>query len=204
MARGKEEFEARKERLNSFGKDLAKRAKSKCELCAESKSLAVYEVAPIPEEAEFDRCLMICDDCKNQVENLDKLEVNYWHCLNETAWSEVPAVQVVVWRLLEALKTESWAQDLQEQIYLDEETLDWAENDGTNKKSIHFDSNNAPLFEGDTVHVIKDLEVRGAGFVAKRGTVVKGIHLCTNPEHIEGRVNKTKIVLKTCFLKKVN
>ena len=49
---------------------------------------------------------------------------------------------------------------------------------------------------------VKDLEVKGAGFVAKRGTAVKNIHLCSNPEHIEARVNKMKIVLKTCFLKK--
>ena len=52
--------------------------------------------------------------------------------------------------------------------------------------------------------LIKDLDVKGAGFTAKRGTVVKNIIVGDDPEHIEGRVNKTKIYLKTCFLKKVN
>ena len=64
--------------------------------------------------------------------------------------------------------------------------------------------NGVELQEGDSVCVIKDLDVRGASFTAKRGTIVKNIHLTSNPEHIEGRVNKTKLVLKTCFMKKVN
>ena len=50
--------------------------------------------------------------------------------------------------------------------------------------------------------IIKDLEVKGAGFTAKRGTVVKNIALTDNPEQIEGRVNGTRIVLLSCFLKK--
>ncbi|MDO7667525.1 MAG: PhnA domain-containing protein, partial [Pseudomonadota bacterium] len=37
---------------------------------------------------------------------------------------------------------------------------------------------------------------------AKRGTLVKAISLTDNPEHIEGRVNGTRIVLLTKFLKK--
>lgn len=39
--------------------------------------------------------------------------------------------------------------------------------------------------------------------MAKRGTLVKGIRLTDDPEHVEGRVNKVAIVLKTRFLKKV-
>jgi len=52
--------------------------------------------------------------------------------------------------------------------------------------------------------LIKDLDVKGAGFTAKRGTAVRNISLTSNPEHIEGRVNGTRIVLLTCFLKKSN
>ena len=64
------------------------------------------------------------------------------------------------------------------------------------------DSNGAPLADGDSVTLIKDLDVKGTSFVAKRGTLVKGVRLTDNPEHVEGRVNKVSIVLKTCFLKK--
>ena len=203
MAKGKDEFEARKAIVSQFGKDLARRCKSQCELCGESTSLEIYEVPPVA-DPEFAKCAMICEVCKKQLEKPESINVNHWHCLNETAWTEEPAVQVLVWRMLNHLKAQGWAQDLKDQLYLEEEVIEWAEDDGTNKKATHFDSNNDPLFEGDSVHVIKDLEVRGAGFTAKRGAAVKNIHLCSNPEHIEGRVNGTKIVLKTCFLKKSN
>ncbi|MBD0414744.1 alkylphosphonate utilization protein [Oryzicola mucosus] len=65
------------------------------------------------------------------------------------------------------------------------------------------DSNGTILKEGDTVHVIKDLKVKGSSTVLKRGTVIRGIHLTDNPDEIEGRTDKVKgLVLKTMFLKK--
>lgn len=64
------------------------------------------------------------------------------------------------------------------------------------------DSNGNALADGDTVTLIKDLDVKGMNFTAKRGTVVKNITLTSNPEHIEGKVNGTTIVLVTRFLKK--
>lgn len=65
------------------------------------------------------------------------------------------------------------------------------------------DSNGTLLQEGDSVHVIKDLKVKGSSAVIKRGKVVKNISLTSNPEEVEGRVDKVQMVLKTCFLKKV-
>jgi protein PhnA len=64
------------------------------------------------------------------------------------------------------------------------------------------DSNGAELSEGDSVTLIKDLDVKGTSFVAKRGTLVSRIRLTDNPEHVEGKVNGITIVLKTVFLKK--
>ena len=64
------------------------------------------------------------------------------------------------------------------------------------------DSNGNLLSEGDTVTVIKDLKVRGSSGIIKRGTVVKNIRLTDDPGEIEGRVEKTHMVLKTEFLKK--
>lgn len=66
------------------------------------------------------------------------------------------------------------------------------------------DSNGAILKEGDTVQVIKDLNVKGAGAVLKRGTTIKNIHLTDSDSEIECRTDKIKgLVLKTCFLKKI-
>lgn len=64
------------------------------------------------------------------------------------------------------------------------------------------DSNGNLLNEGDSVTIIKDLKVKGSSMVLKRGTLVKGIRLTNNAEEIEGRVQKSMMVLKACFLKK--
>jgi protein PhnA len=64
------------------------------------------------------------------------------------------------------------------------------------------DSNGTLLAEGDSVHIIKDLKVKGSSSVIKRGTIVKNIRLTDSEEEIEGRVEKTTMVLKTMFLKK--
>jgi len=64
------------------------------------------------------------------------------------------------------------------------------------------DSNGALLNEGDNVTVIKDLKVKGSSSVIKRGTVVRKIRLTENEDEVEGRVEKTVMVLKTIYLKK--
>lgn len=65
------------------------------------------------------------------------------------------------------------------------------------------DSNGNLLNEGDSVQIIKDLKVKGSSSVLKRGTMVKNIRLTDDDTHIEGRVEKVMMVLKTEFLKKV-
>ena len=64
------------------------------------------------------------------------------------------------------------------------------------------DSNGNPLNEGDSVHVIKDLKVKGSSIMLKRGKVFKNIHLTDNEEEVECREGRSTLVLKTCFLKK--
>ena len=64
------------------------------------------------------------------------------------------------------------------------------------------DSNGAVLKDGDSVTVIKDLKVRGSSSVIKRGTMVRGIRLTDDAAEIEGKVEKSMMVLRTEFLKK--
>jgi protein PhnA len=93
-------------------------------------------------------------------------------------------------------------------LYLDDETLAWAQADGdgqTDDAVKHLDSNGAVLSAGDTVTLIKDLNVKGANFTAKRGTAVRKISLVAdNPKQIEGRVEGQQIVILTEFVKKSN
>jgi len=66
------------------------------------------------------------------------------------------------------------------------------------------DSNGTVLADGDSVTVIKDLKVKGAGQTLKRGDTFKNIRLTNNAEEIECSSKKIKgLVLKTCFVKKV-
>lgn len=64
------------------------------------------------------------------------------------------------------------------------------------------DSNGTILAEGDSVTIIKDLKVRGSSSVIKRGTVVKNIRLTDDENEVEGKVEKSMMVLKAEFLKK--
>lgn len=65
------------------------------------------------------------------------------------------------------------------------------------------DSNGNLLADGDSVHVIKDLKVKGSSITLKRGKIFKNIRLTDNEEEVECREGKSTLVLKTCFLKKV-
>lgn len=64
------------------------------------------------------------------------------------------------------------------------------------------DSNGNILEDGDSVHVTKDLKVKGMNATLKRGNLIKNIRLTGSPEEVECRVGKSQIVLKTMFLKK--
>jgi protein PhnA len=64
------------------------------------------------------------------------------------------------------------------------------------------DSNGNILQDGDSVHVIKDLKVKGMSTTLKRGNVIKNIRLTGSANEVECRVGKSTIVLKTEFLKK--
>lgn len=204
MSQAHARHKAHQEALQQLGKELARRSKSRCELCDANTALAAYEVPPVPESPQLETTLFLCEDCLRQIEKPETLDPNHWYGLQEKVWSEHPVVQVMAWRILQHLKQETWAQDLLDQLYLDDETLHWAQQgvavSGSGTKT--FDSNGTELQEGDDVHLIKDLDVKGTSFTAKRGTLVKNIRLTDDPAYIEGRINKTVIMLKTEFVKK--
>ena len=193
--------------LREFEDTLRERSGDRCELCGSAAELAARLVPPGP--ASADRCVLVCATCRAQLDGEAELDANHWYCLQAAAWSEVPAVQVVSVRTLRRLDGQAWAQELFESLYLDEERQAWADagdasgdEAGSTDGPPTLDSNGTALADGDSVTLIKDLDVKGGGFVAKRGTLVKGIRLTGDPEHVEGRVNKVTIVLKTRFLKK--
>jgi protein PhnA len=110
----------------------------------------------------------------------------------------------LAWRFLTRLETALWARELLEIAYLEPDILAWAQQTVVAAPVlVHRDSNGAILTQGDTVVLIKDLPVKGAGFTAKRGTAVRSISLVVDNEgHIEERVNAQRIVILTAFVKK--
>ncbi|MBN2605734.1 MAG: PhnA domain-containing protein [Thiotrichales bacterium] len=187
----------------SVEQTLQERSGHKCELCGSEEGLQALEVTPSDSSAE--QSILVCATCAEKIENPEKMDSNHWRCLNDSMWSPVPAVQVMAYRLLYQLRAEGWPQELLDMMYMEDDVRKWAEaglpqddEDVTPTK----DSNGTILNEGDDVTLIKDLDVKGAGFTAKRGTLVKNIHLTNNPLHIEGKVNGTQIVLVAAYLKK--
>jgi protein PhnA len=186
---------------------LLERSGGVCELCEGNENLTVYPVPPYTEGE--DESILVCQTCHGQITGLKPMDPNHWRALNNTMWNTDPAVQVMIWRTLHALRNEGWPQDLLDMLYFTDEVLAWAkgssanQDDAPEEKIIHKDSNGTILQGGDTVVLIKDLDVKGGGFTAKRGTAVRGISLVEdNPEHIEGRVNGQHIVILTKFVKK--
>src|SRR5690242_10251542 len=65
------------------------------------------------------------------------------------------------------------------------------------------DASGNVLADGDSVVLIKDLKVKGAGQTLKQGTVIKAIRLTDNPEEIDCRHDAIKgLVLRTEFVRK--
>lgn len=188
---------------------LQSRSESKCELCSSTMDLGSLSVSPHT-GTDPETSIYVCKKCCDQIEHSEKLDMHHWRCLSESMWSQTPAVQVVAWRMLTQLSDEAWARDLLDMLYLEDNVLAWAregqstsEEENAGSDIRHVDSNGTLLTAGDTVVLIKDLNVKGANFTAKRGTAVRGISLVhDNAKHIEGRVNSQQIVILTEFVKK--
>ena len=90
------------------------------QICATSGELSAYAVEPIANRGADD-FVFACSTCTEQMKDPDKVDANHWRCLNDSMWSEVSAVKVMAWRMLNRLKAEGWPQDLLDMIYLEED-----------------------------------------------------------------------------------
>jgi protein PhnA len=201
--------------------DLRARSGGQCELCRAEDDLIAFAVPPTS-DGSVAESVLICEVCRDQIHGTVPLQDDRWHTLTNSMWSQVPAVQVMAWRMLRRLRAQAWAADALDMLYLEDDVRAWAEAGDTvddpasaldpaatdeatmhRNATVHRDANGTLLAAGDTVTLIKDLAVKGAGFTAKRGTAVRGISLVQdNAAHIEGRVNGQQIVILTEFVKK--
>ena len=185
---------------------LIERSGNKCELCKSETAISLYEVPPKADNTR-DNYIMACSKCQAQLDKKEEPDSSHWQCLSETMWSEVPAVQIVSWRMLNRFRDESWASENLDIMYLDEQNLAWAKATGDHESDgsvdLHKDCNGNILQDGDIVVLIKSLDVKGSTLNAKLGTVVRNIRLVkNNTVQIEGRIESQQIVILTKYVRK--
>ncbi|PRD48665.1 PhnA protein [Sphingobacterium haloxyli] len=190
----------------SLEHQLIERSDNRCELCNNTATLSIYTVPPDVQQTA-DNAVYVCNICLDQIEKREQMNSEHWKVLSQTMWSAYPAVQVAAWRMLSRLRHEGWAAENLDILYLDDESLEWARKTGDHEQEgtiqFHIDSNGTRLHEGDTVVLVKTLDVKGSSLSAKLGTVVKNIRLVPdNPEQIEGKIEGQTIVILTRYLRK--
>ncbi|MBA1438801.1 MAG: PhnA domain-containing protein [Epsilonproteobacteria bacterium] len=169
-----------------------------CELCGSSEDVNIIEL-PVSDGSE-EQSVYVCATCNTQIAS-GELDETHFNCLNDAMWSEVPAVKVMSYILWNKLGR----SDMIDMMYLEEDERKLADSaiNAEANKVVFRDANGVELKAGDSIVILKDLDVKGAGFTAKRGTTVTKIALPNDmDDHVEGRVNGVKIYLKTEFIKK--
>lgn len=182
--------------------ELRSRSNNSCELCGNAgKGLTVYNVPPKTENIP-DSQVVLCSDCYEAVKKGDFGNTNHWRCLTGSIWSETPAVQVLSYKILDKLSSEDWAAEAVSFSALDDSLTAWANAEAAGAL-VHKDSFGNVLEQGDTVILTQNLNVKGASFIAPKGTIVRKIRLVRdNEEQIEGKINGDTIVILTKFVKR--
>jgi protein PhnA len=177
------------------------RSNNRCEICeSTSQNLESYNITPKP-GTDPSECVLLCETCMQGATDPNGIDSNHWRCMSGSIWSETAAVKVFCASVLKKIKTD-WSGDLLDQIWLEEEEQQWLEAmDQT--EEVHKDCHGQILEQGDSVVLVKDLDVKGGGFTAKRGTAVRNIRLVMdNPSQLEGKVEGQQIVILTQYVKK--
>lgn len=184
---------------------LQNRSNHACELCGkQDDNLVAYAVPPKSDDSA-DSQVVLCRDCFDQIKAENYTNKHHWRSLEGSIWSEVPAVQVLSYKILKKLSSEEWARDAMEAAYLDESLVEWANAEDAleAERVIHKDSYGVVLESGDTVILTENLNVKGTNYIAPKGTIVRKIRLVhDNAEQIEGKVNGDTIVILTKFVRK--
>ena len=184
---------------------LQNRSNNVCELCSSADDNFYAYTVPPKKDDSIDNQVVLCSNCFNQIGANDYSNANHWRCLEGSIWSEFSAVQTLSYKILSKLKNENWAAEVLESVFLDDAVIEWAnaEDDLEAAKVVHKDSYGVVLETGDTVILTQNLNVKGANFIAPKGTIVRKIRLVPdNGEQIEGKIEGDTIVILTKYVRK--
>jgi len=108
MAKGHEKHKARLDAINFHGKDLARRAKRKCELCEEANDLRPYDTKP-DDEPELDTLILLCARCRGLADGGDA-DSRTLRFLEGAVWNEHTHIATVARAVLARVDAQ-WARD---------------------------------------------------------------------------------------------
>lgn len=178
---------------------LRERCNENCELCNNEKAVIAYAVSPRNNDA-IENEVAICNTCLAAME--DPATILHWHCLAGSIWNAEPSVQALSYRILYKYKDQEWANEIIDAVELDDTVIHWALSI-FQVKEVHQDSNGNEIVNGDTVVLTQGLNVKGANFMAPKGTIVRKIRLVPdNTEQIEGKINEQTIIILTKYVRK--
>jgi len=108
MAKGREKHQARIAAIQFFGKDLARRAGSKCELCGESGTLQIHDL-DTEADPSMETLALLCPRCRDLSGGVQG-DVRTLRFLTDAVWSEATPVQALARKLIASVDTD-WARD---------------------------------------------------------------------------------------------
>ncbi len=108
MAKGHQKHQARLDAINFHGKDLARRAKRKCELCEDNDDLRIYDTKP-DEEPELETLVLLCARCRKFADGHDP-DPRTLRFLEGAVWNEQTHIATLARQLLARVDAQ-WARD---------------------------------------------------------------------------------------------
>ena len=182
----------------SISAKLEERSNGLCELCTTETATEAYAVSPKNNDV-IENEVALCPTCFAKLEEKD---ASHWQCLAGSIWNTEASVQALTYRILYNAKEEQWASEIMNSVELDESVINWAVS-AFEQTDVHKDANGVLLENGDTVVLTQVLNVKGANFMAPKGTIVRKIRLVPdNADQIEGKVNDQTIVILTKYVRK--
>ena len=116
MASGKDKHADYLNELNLLGKDLARRAKSRCELSGEPGPLVNHDLKPEDKNPTLDTVVLVSQEVSSWLQD-GRFEASNARFLETAVWSSEPAVRLAC-KILLAKIDETWAQEARENLEL--------------------------------------------------------------------------------------
>ena len=88
------------------------------------KLISKSEIGKKDENADVERCVHVCDECKNTMKKLNKAGENDLRFLNHAIWSEENTVKAAAIHIISEIEDKnrySWIDDLLDMVYIDDE-----------------------------------------------------------------------------------